>query len=192
MEKSISVFCADKYLRQKIYLILSEGYSVRCADIFYTPTKEALASDIIIWNTNDKPLPEELASYAITIGDDGDIPLPFSGKMLLSAIAQRDRRAASAPLTLGERCAHLYGKTLRFTEAEFALLSALAEAKGEFVSRGDLIHRVWGDGTTEGILNVYVHYLREKLEFRGEKVIVSSRKFGYKIDEKYFAEGGDA
>ena len=42
-----------------------------------------------------------------------------------------------------------------------------------------------GDDADGGILNVYVHYLREKLEKRGEKIIISSRKSGYKIDEKY-------
>jgi DNA-binding response OmpR family regulator len=34
------------------------------------------------------------------------------------------------------------------------------------------------------VLNVYVHYLREKLE-DGKKIIISSRKLGYKIDERY-------
>ena len=34
---------------------------------------------------------------------------------------------------------------------------------------------------------MYVHYLREKLE-RGEKIIISSRNHGYKIDAKYLSE----
>ena len=39
-------------------------------------------------------------------------------------------------------------------------------------------------------MNVYVHYLREKLEYNGEKVIISSRKNGYKIDERFFPRDG--
>ena len=38
-------------------------------------------------------------------------------------------------------------------------------------------------------MNVYIHYLREKLEADGEKIILSSRSHGYKIDEKYLTEG---
>ena len=34
-------------------------------------------------------------------------------------------------------------------------------------------------------------YLREKLEAHGEKIIISSRMCGYKIDEKFFG-GTDA
>ena len=45
-------------------------------------------------------------------------------------------------------------------------------------------------GADEGVLNVYVHYLREKLERGGEKIIISSRGLGYKIDEKYLQTGG--
>ena len=49
---------------------------------------------------------------------------------------------------------------------------------------------VWGDGADGGVLNVYIHYLREKLEAGGEKIILSSRKQGYKIVEKYLKNGG--
>ena len=89
-----------------------------------------------------------------------------------------------------KRCAHIYGKTIRLTDAEFALLSTLFCAGGEFVSREKLIHGVFGDSTTDGILNVYIHYLREKIEINGEKIIISSRKFGYKLDQKFLQKGG--
>ena len=191
MKKSISVFCGDKYLRQKIYHILSDRNQVILQDIFATPTKEALSAELIIWNLKDKPLPRELSFNAITLGDGGELTLPFSEEMLLSAIEKRGSEGGEIPLILGEKCAHLYGRTVRLTDAEFSLLSVLYEARGEFVSREELIGRVWGSSTTEGILNVYIHYLREKLEFRGEKIIISSRRLGYKIDKKYLTNGGE-
>ena len=40
----------------------------------------------------------------------------------------------------------------------------------------------------EKTVNVYIHYLREKLESGGEKIIISSRNMGYKIDSKYLGE----
>ena len=62
---------------------------------------------------------------------------------------------------------------------------AIRAGGGEFVSRDELSRAVWGEGADGGILNVYIHYLREKLESKGEKVIISSRRGGYKIDGKY-------
>ena len=190
MKKSITVFAGDKYLRRKIYLILSPYHEVRCCDIFEQMSRTDFSADLVIWNLNEKPLPTELSSYSIRLGDGGDIPLPFSEKMLLDAVSDAEEEKPAERLLLGEKCAHIYGKTIRFTDAEFTLLSALVRADGNFVSREDLIREVWGDSTTDGILNVYIHYLREKIEFGGEKVIISSRKFGYKIDERFLRTGG--
>ena len=189
MKKTVSVFCRDKYLGRKIYLILSEGYEVACFDDF--ATGKAVDADILIWNVDDAPLPLGTDSYAVTMGEGGDLPLPFSEQMLLAALEKKFSREENAPLILGDKCAHLYGKIIKFTDVEFALLSEMVNAGGEFVSREELIAAVWGEGTTAGILNVYVHYLREKLEFCGEKIIISSRKLGYKIDKKYLTAGGE-
>ena len=59
------------------------------------------------------------------------------------------------------------------------------EADGAFISREALKSAVWGAESSEGVLNVYIHYLREKLERDGEKVILSSRKSGYALAEKF-------
>ena len=75
------------------------------------------------------------------------------------------------------------------TELEAALLALLISADGDFVSREEILKRVWQNDADPGIINVYIHYLREKIE-RGEKIILSSRKRGYGIDEKYLR--GDA
>ena len=191
MRKNITVFAGDGYLRRKIYLMLSPLHDVICADIFETPTREELGADIVIWNVSEKPLPKELSSYAVTLGDGGDVPLPFTEEMLLSAISESEEKTPEELLTLGEKCAHIYGKTVRLTDVEFALITPLVEAGGEFVTREELISRVWGDSATAGVLNVYIHYLREKIEFRGEKIIISSRSAGYKIDRRFLTYGGE-
>ena len=67
----------------------------------------------------------------------------------------------------------------------FSLFNLLYSRKGEFVSRDEILALVWNGKADKGILNVYVHYLREKLEKNGEKIILSSRNYGYKINEKY-------
>ena len=49
----------------------------------------------------------------------------------------------------------------------------------------ELHGKVFGENNTPGLLNVYIHYLREKIEGEDEKIILSSRKQGYKINERY-------
>ena len=191
MKKNIAVFAKDKYLRQKIYLILSPWHDVRCADTIDPPARGKLDCDIVIWNLDDMPLPEGAASRFVTLGSGGDVPLPFTEQMLVAAVNKIEGKASAEIIVRGEKCAYIYGKTVRLTDMEYALFSVLFEAGGEFVTREELIRMVWGDSATDGILNVYIHYLREKIEFRGEKIILSSRKFGYKIDERFLSKGGD-
>ena len=84
--------------------------------------------------------------------------------------------SASREVTIGDA-------TVTLTEVEFRLFSALVSREG-FISREELSQTVWGEHES-GLLNVYVHYLREKLEKNGERIIISSRREGYKIDEKF-------
>ena len=112
-----------------------------------------------------------------------DLSLPFP----ISALDRLVNDSGAPMLTASdsEKCAILRGEAIRLTEVEYALFSALIKRGGKFVSREDILEEVWGNEADSGIINVYVHYLREKLEKEGEKIIVSSRKMGYKIDEKY-------
>lgn len=125
--------------------------------------------------------------HIITVGKGGRLATPFTYEELYSVL---DGAEGDAPeLTLGERCAYLRGERIKLTEVEYALLSMLYEKKGEYVSREELRLGVWDEDTDSGVVNVYIHYLRQKLE-RGEKIINTSRSLGYKIDEKYI--GGQA
>ncbi len=68
---------------------------------------------------------------------------------------------------------------------EFALFMALWEADGDYVSREALLARVWGDEETDdGIVNVYIHYLRRKLETNGHKYIYAARGRGYRLERR--------
>ena len=73
-------------------------------------------------------------------------------------------------------CEHLLGlDALRVVkdaavqvEGAFDALSII-EAGGEAVSREEILERVWHGEADGGIVNVYIHYLREKLESGGER-----------------------
>ena len=98
-----------------------------------------------------------------------------------------DRCASPLPIRLDPeaRRAYVMGEEIKLTEIETVILKILIERNGEYVSRDELLDTVWGSDAECGVVNVYIHYLRSKLEKAGEKIILSSRKCGYKLSEKY-------
>jgi two-component system OmpR family response regulator len=59
------------------------------------------------------------------------------------------------------------------------------QAKGTPVTRAQLLAAVWGEGETdEGVVTVYLHYLRKKLERHGKKMIYAVRGHGYALREE--------
>ena len=74
-------------------------------------------------------------------------------------------------------------ETVELTKREFALLLLLIQNKGETVTRAQAAQSVWDkDGADTNIVDVYVRYLREKLDERfGIKIISTVRGVGYTI-----------
>ncbi len=73
-------------------------------------------------------------------------------------------------------------RALELTRTEFRLLAALVARAGSVVNRHDLMQAVWDYdfGTSASNLDVYVSYLRRKLEAAGEPRIVHTvRGVGY-------------
>ena len=124
----------------------------------------------------------------VLMGEGCELPLPFTYGQLISVI--EEKKDGSPALMIGEGCAYLRGERIALTEVEFALFEELYRKGGEFVSKEQLLGKVWGEGTDGGVVNVYVHYLRQKLE-RGERIILNSRMNGYKIDERFLKGGKD-
>lgn len=178
MKKRIAIITKNRILYQKIYLIIKD---------FSYVTDSADGADLVIFDIDSETNPPA-SDKLLTVGKAGaDLLRPFSEEALLSAISG----CGGAELSLGNRRAYLHGREIKLTEVEFDLLSRLVLAGGEFIPREKLLRDVWGDECEGGVLNVYIHYLREKLESEGEKIIFSSRKMGYKIDKKYLVERED-
>ncbi len=119
------------------------------------------------------------------LGAEDAEPLPLPRGRLAELI-----KYDSAPALMlyeGDRTVSFKGKMIKLTSHEYSLLSLLISSGG-YVTREKIAKEVWGEAT-DGLINIYIHYLREKLECDGEKVILSSRKYGYKINEKYLEEG---
>ena len=175
----IRVYTKDAYLMRKIAIDAGDGVAVALGE-----EGKAYGDGLILVDIDTAEASGSLPFMTMSRKEKADISLPFP----LGAIEKLCTGAGDEPdLTLSEadRCVILHGEKIRLTEVEFSLLSALVLKGGEFSSREELLERVWDKNADGGIINVYIHYLREKLEKRGEKIILSSRKHGYKIDEKY-------
>ena len=183
MKKTVAVYTADRYLFQKIRLDAPEGVEVVFGDAEKTAATLVFA---------DVDTVKSFPSGAVTMSrtDSGcDLKIPFPLGTVAALISDETKGDTILTVIAEERAALLKGERIKLTEVEFSLLSALLKRGGGFATRDEILSEVWGDGADSGVINVYIHYLREKLEIHGEKIIISSRKCGYKIDEKYI--GGE-
>lgn len=94
-------------------------------------------------------------------------------------------RARGLFLAEGERAALLDGERIPLTEREYGCLACLLQAKGKPVSREELLAAVWGESESDcGVVTVYLHYLRKKLEKNGKKMICAIRGRGYALRQE--------
>lgn len=77
-------------------------------------------------------------------------------------------------------------RTLALTAREYQLLLLLLEHRGAVLSREQILRSVWQDqqGTASNVIEVYVRYLRQKLEQAGERRLIHTvRGRGYCLSE---------
>ncbi|MFY8149346.1 MAG: winged helix-turn-helix domain-containing protein [Prochlorococcaceae cyanobacterium] len=78
------------------------------------------------------------------------------------------------------------GRSVSLTAREYQLLLHLLRHAGEVVSRESILREVWDDqqGAASNVIEVYVRYLRQKLEEGGERRLIHTvRGRGYCLSE---------
>ncbi|MFQ6538284.1 MULTISPECIES: winged helix-turn-helix transcriptional regulator [Aphanothece] len=78
-------------------------------------------------------------------------------------------------------------RTVALTAREYQLLLLLLERRGTVVSRDQILRQVWDDrqATNSNVIEVYVRYLRQKLEEGGERRLIHTvRGQGYCLSER--------
>lgn len=131
---------------------------------------------------------------ALDSGADDYLVKPFHFKELLSRINALVRRAKlsrqdggqsyrSGPLTVNtdEHRVVLHDEEIELSPKEYKLLLYLLEHQGRVVPRTQLLNAVWGinfDNSTN-VVDVYISYLRSKIEKQGTKFIHTVKGTGY-------------
>ena len=155
----IYLLSKDELLRHRFSLLSPE----------YTFT-DAAHAELVIWDADTAPRPVTLLPLlcvtkdARNMGKDDFVLLrPFS---------------AHAPESLLKEIA-ADCRLPRLSPTEKRIFSLLKEAGEEGVDRKTLCRAVFGENAEDGLLNVYICYLRKKLESDGKKRIFALRGKGY-------------
>ncbi|MEU0885943.1 response regulator transcription factor [Lentzea sp. NPDC005914] len=127
----------------------------------------------------------------LDLGADGYLVKPFSFVVLVAQVRALLRRGGGArrKLTLGHlvidrglREVSWAGQDVSLSPREYAVLDVLASRAGSVVTKDELLRTVWGDeqAATRNAVEVYVGYLRRKLEAVGAgEVVRTIRGHGY-------------
>jgi two-component system, OmpR family, response regulator MprA len=154
------------------------------------------AGDVpVLMLTARSDVPERVAGFEA--GADDYLGKPFAFEELLvriKALLRRGRNgSSSSELRFGDlrmdRSTHEVWRgerSISLTRQEFDLLSLFLEHPRQVLTRSTILERVWDYdfGRDSNVLEVYVGYLRRKLEAEGEpRVIHTMRGVGYVLRE---------
>lgn len=133
----------------------------------------------------------------LDLGADGYLVKPFAFVVLVAQLKAILRRRDAALGRVGQRvrlgalvvdpvarAVSWDGEAVELSPREFALLHALASRPDTAVGKDELLRIVWGDAdaASRNVVEVYVGYLRRKLEAVGAgQVLRTVRGFGYLV-----------
>lgn len=172
-----AVLTNDKYLLR--YIELELGAEV-------IPYSNGIFADVLILDcdTAEAPLFDGRVIRLSREEKENTEKIPLELGRLSLLCSERQEAASRLTVASNEKCAVLDGKKVKLTSHEYSLLSLLISKAGDYARREEIAECVFG-GASDGLINIYVHYLREKLESGSEKIIISSRSQGYRINKKY-------
>ncbi len=134
--------------------------------------------------------------HGFELGADDYVGKPFAFEelvMRMRAVARHPVPTDRLPvLTFADIEVHLErqealraGQPLELTRREYDLLCLFMRNPRRVLTRDQILERVWGYDTEveSGVLDVYISYLRRKLEVHGPRLIHTMRGFGYRLDD---------
>jgi len=131
--------------------------------------------------------------HGFEVGADDYVGKPFVMRELVArirAVARRTPagtarrlRVGSVTVDLDTMQARRADEPLDLTRREMDLLVYFMRNAGHVLTRDQILTHVWGYDTDvgEGVLEVYVGYLRRKLEAEGSRMLETVRGVGYRL-----------
>ncbi len=128
---------------------------------------------------------------ALDYGADDYLSKPFHFKELIARINALTRRARiryddpadilecdGLTLDINKHTVHRAGDEIKLTLQEFKLLQLLMENKNNVLSRTHILDTVWGlnHDTNTNVVDVYISYLRSKIDKDGQKKLIETVK----------------
>lgn len=134
----------------------------------------------------------------LTLGGDDYLVKPFQNQELQARILAILRRSANISIDqtltykgividLAKKQIQVDGEAIPFTIKQFELLEYFIQHPEQILTREQIYDRVWGydSDTTIGIVEVYVHQIRKKLQpFGYHKDLRTVRGIGYMLSDQ--------
>ncbi|MFD5598490.1 response regulator transcription factor [Leucobacter sp. NPDC058333] len=132
---------------------------------------------------------------AITAGGDDYVTKPFNLQEVIARLRGMARRYVGVTgddgplvvgdLTLDDRSYEVQrgGVPVKLTAKEFDLLRYLMQNQRQVLTRAQILENVWSYdfGGKSGVVEIYISYLRKKLDALGPALIHTVRSVGYTI-----------
>ena len=180
-------------LRKPQMIILDRSLSGAAGIAFCREVRKTGDRVMILMLLAQETLEERIV--CLDAGADDYLLLPYYTKEFLhlvefylqpATISREQLRFADLVLDLSTRCLVVNDQTIALTMKEFELLKYLMSHPGEVLSRNRILENVWGYnfGGESNVIEVYIRYLRLKLETEGQKRIIQTvRGIGYVLRE---------
>jgi DNA-binding response OmpR family regulator len=197
VEQAYDGFIAEKLLRKNIYdcVVLDVNIPNKNGFELCQTFRTYNTSTPVLFLTAFDELDDKVQGYES--GADDYLTKPFFQKELLMRIqALVKRKNTTQPqnntLTWHDIVIKQNAKTvfrnnqeLKLTPREYQILATLVSAKGEVVSKKELIREIWGsafDANTNNI-EVFINFLRNKVDKPFDKQLIKTKVgYGYYLD----------
>lgn len=156
--------------------------------------KEKVATPILMLTAKDQ-ITDKV--QGLDAGADDYMTKPFASEELLARIRALTRRQGEVvidelqfhdvTLNLSTCDLSCNNKSVHLNFKEFEIMKILMQNPQVVTTKDDLIVKVWGydSNAVDNNVEVYVSFLRKKLDFVSSKVEISSlRKIGYRLEVK--------